>query len=98
MVEKGRGGLVKYLAGGAIISLGVIAAPALADVTQGDLDEEREQVRLVTNNSLARSAAYSAAVAPEAALINRLDRLVVGLTSRERDLVQARRAAQDRCR
>ncbi|MEK7251631.1 MAG: peptidoglycan DD-metalloendopeptidase family protein [Actinomycetota bacterium] len=87
---------MKYLAVVAVFALGVIAAPALADVTQGDLDEAREQVRLVTEQLADKVATYDAAVAQEAALVDRLDRLVVDLTARERDLVQARRSARDR--
>jgi len=82
----------------AVLALVVLAAaaPALADVTQGDLEEAREQVRRVTERLADEVASYDAAVSQEAALLDRLDQLLVEMTARERDLVLARRAARDR--
>ena len=72
------------------------AGPAFADVAQGEFEEAREEVRRVTQHLAGEVAAYDAAVSQEAALLDRLDRLLVELTARERDLVRARGAARDR--
>ena len=69
----------------AVLALVVLAAaaPALADVTQGDLEEAREQVRRVTERLADEVASYDAAVSQEAALLDRLDQLFVELTARD---------------
>ncbi len=72
------------------------ATPALADVTQGDVDDARDRVRRVTEKLAGEVAAYEAAVSEAARLLDHLERLRVQLTVRERDLVQVRRAARSR--
>lgn len=70
--------------------------PAAAQVTPGDVAAARERLRQVTDRLAGEVAAYDAALSEEAALRDRLDRLRVDLTARERALVLARRAARDR--
>ena len=72
------------------------AAPALGDVTQGDLEQAQEQLRRVSERLADEVAAYEAAVSEEAMLVDRLDELRVQLTARERELVVARAAARAR--
>lgn len=82
----------------AILPLALLAVglPALADVSQGDVDEARQRLRQVNEQLAEEVAAYDSAVSQEAVLRDRLDRLLVELTARERELVAARRAARDR--
>ena len=83
--------------GGIVVFLLVAwSLPAAAEVTRGDLDDAREEVRRVTQRLVDEVAAYEAALAEEAGLLDALDRLRVELTARERDLVVARRSARER--
>jgi murein DD-endopeptidase MepM/ murein hydrolase activator NlpD len=75
---------------------GALAAPALAEVTRGDVEDAREALRQVRERLADEVAAYEAAVAEEAALLDTLDRLRVQLTARERELVLARSSARER--
>lgn len=75
---------------------GVLAAPALAEVTRGDVEDAREALRQVRERLADEVADYEAAVSEEAALLDTLDRLRVQLTARERELVLARGAARER--
>jgi len=72
------------------------AAPAWAEITPADLDDAREQIRMVASELEARVSEYDAVVLEENRLRSKLDDLVVTLTARERELVLARRAARDR--
>lgn len=83
---------------GAVLVVLLVArsVPAAAEVTRGDLEDAREEVRRVTERLADEVAEYEAAVVEEAALIDALDRLRVQLTARERDLVVARRSARER--
>lgn len=78
------------------LALLAIGLPALADVSSGDVEEARQKLRQVNERLSEEVAAYDSAVSQEALLRDRLDRLLVELTARERDLVAARRAARDR--
>lgn len=81
----------------AALALLIVGVPvALAEVTPGDVEDARDQVRRVTERLADEVAAYEAAVSAEADLADRLDRLQVQLTARERDLVLAQRAARFR--
>ncbi|HAX80965.1 MAG TPA: hypothetical protein DCY40_00155 [Actinobacteria bacterium] len=75
---------------------GILAAPALAEVTRGDVEDAREALRQVRERLADEVAAYEAAVSEEAALLDTLARLRVQLTARERELVLARGAARER--
>ncbi len=87
---------MKRLGGFLVVLLVAWSVPAAAEVTRNDLDEAREEVRRVTERLADEVAAYEAAVAEEAALLDALDRLRVQLTARERDLVVAQRSARER--
>jgi murein DD-endopeptidase MepM/ murein hydrolase activator NlpD len=86
---------VRVLAAALVVMM-MAATPALADVTQNDLDAARDRLRAVTERLADEVAAYEAAVSEEVGLEDRLDRLRVQLTARERELVLARAAARDR--
>jgi murein DD-endopeptidase MepM/ murein hydrolase activator NlpD len=87
---------VRRLGGIVVFLLVAWSVPVAAEVTRGDLDDAREEVRRVTERLADEVAAYEAAVAEEAGLLDALDRLRVQLTARERDLVVARRSARER--
>jgi murein DD-endopeptidase MepM/ murein hydrolase activator NlpD len=86
---------MRVLAAALVVVL-MAAAPALGDVTQNDLDAARDRLRAVTERLADEVAAYEATVTEEVVLEDRLDRLRVQLTARERELVLARAAARDR--
>ena len=77
-------------------SLLLIVVPASADVSPGDVEAARQKLREVSERLQGEVANYEQAVADEAILRDRLDRLVVELSSRERELVLARSEARDR--
>ena len=72
------------------------AVPAAADVTPEDVDAARDRLREVQERLEGEVERYEGVVAEEAILRDRLDRLLVGLAARERELVVARRMARDR--
>jgi murein DD-endopeptidase MepM/ murein hydrolase activator NlpD len=72
------------------------AVPAAADVTPADVDAARDRLREVQERLEDEVERYEGVVAEEAILRDRLDRLLVGLAARERELVIARRTARDR--
>lgn len=74
----------------------LMAFPASAEVSAADVDRARERLREVTDRLHDQVARYDEAVAEEALLRDRLDRLVVDLARRERELVLARAAARER--
>jgi len=72
------------------------AVPAAADVTSEDVAAARDRLREVQERLEDEVERYEGVVAEEAILRDRLDRLLVGLAARERELVIARRTARDR--
>jgi peptidoglycan LD-endopeptidase LytH len=77
----------------------LVAAPLLpvsAQVTLADVEEARRELRRVSESLATQASRYDAAVAREAILHDRLDRMLVELAARERDLVVARRIALER--
>ena len=72
------------------------ALPAAAQVTWGDVEAARERLRVVSAQLESEVAQYEAAALEEAQLRDRLDRIVVDLAARERELVLVRRSARDR--
>jgi len=75
--------------------VGLPVIPVGAEVTPADVDTARQELREVSDTLLSQTARYDEAVAQEAVLHDRLDRMLVELTTRERDLDRARRAALD---
>lgn len=74
----------------------VAAVPASADVTADEVTAARDALREVQARLEDEVARYDDVVAEEALLRDRLDRLLVGLAARERELLMARRSARDR--
>lgn len=77
-------------------SLLMVALPAGAEVTPADVARAREELRQVSDRLRDQVARYDQAVAEEALLRDRLDRLVVELTARERAVAVARATARGR--
>ena len=74
----------------------VAAVPASAgNVTEEDVIAARERLREVQAHLEEQVARYDEVVAEEAVLHDRLQRLLVDLSARERDVVLARRTARD---
>jgi murein DD-endopeptidase MepM/ murein hydrolase activator NlpD len=76
-----------------LVALPVI--PVGAEVTPAEVDTARQELREVSDMLQSQTARYDDAVAREAVLRDRLDRMLVELTVRERDLDLARRDALD---
>lgn len=74
----------------------VITTSALADVTIQDVEEARRRLRQVAAELEDEVAAYDAAVAEQVRLEERLERLILDLSARERELTLARRQARER--
>lgn len=74
----------------------LVAVPASADVTADDVVAARAELREVQARLEDEVERYDDIVAEEALLRDRLDRLLVGLAARERELMLARRTARDR--
>lgn len=93
---------MRRLAASGILAAAVVAVtvfltlPAGADVSAADVEEARARLREVNTLLGDQVAAYDAAVVREVELRDRLDGLVVDLSTRERELAVARRAAKDR--
>ncbi|MFH2072978.1 MAG: peptidoglycan DD-metalloendopeptidase family protein [Actinomycetota bacterium] len=73
-----------------------VTLPAFADVTSQQVEEARARLREVNDRLSEQVAGYDAAVVREVELKDRLDRIVVDLATRERELALARRTAHDR--
>ena len=73
-----------------------VTLPAFADVTSQQVEEARARLREVNERLSEQVAGYDAAVVREVELKDRLDRIVVDLATRERELALARRTAHDR--
>lgn len=69
--------------------------PVRAEVTPADVETARAELNEVSETLQSQTARYDEAVAREAVLRDRLDRMLVELTARERDLEKARRDALD---
>ena len=80
----------------AFLTVSAVATAALADVTAQDVDEARRRLQAVAAELQDEVAAYDAAVSEQARLEARLDRLVLDLSNRERELALARRQARER--
>ena len=80
----------------AFLTVSAIATAALADVTAQDVEDARRRLQEVAAELEDEVAAFDAALAEQARLEARLDRLVLDLSNRERDLALARRQARDR--
>jgi murein DD-endopeptidase MepM/ murein hydrolase activator NlpD len=80
----------------AFVTVSAVATAALADVTAQDVEDARRKLQAVSAELQDEVAAYDAAVTEQARLEARLDRLVLDLSARERDLNLARRQARDR--
>ena len=81
---------------GVMVSLLAAWPAAAGDVTEEDLVAARERLREVQALLEDQVDRYDEVVAEEAVLHDRLERLLVELSSRERDVVLARRTARDR--
>lgn len=95
----GSGGDVRRRILLVVVVLGLLlpALPALAgDVTYEEVEAARQALREVANELEDRVAAYDRAVIEESLLRDRLDDMSVAVSSRERELVVARRSARDR--
>ncbi|MEX1207490.1 MAG: M23 family metallopeptidase [Acidimicrobiia bacterium] len=82
-----------------VVALGyslLAAVPASADVTADEVAAARDALREVQSRLEDEVGRYDDVVAEEALLRDRLDRLLVGLAARERELLLARRSARDR--
>jgi len=84
------------LAPAIVIGILFAATPAAAQVTPADVEAAREKVREVTDLLQGRVLELEDAQLREAELRDRLDRLIVDLAARERELVAARRDARER--
>jgi len=73
-----------------------IALPAFADVTAQEVEAARARLREVNQELSEQVAGYDAAVVREVELRDRLDRILVDLATRERELTLARRDARAR--
>ena len=81
---------------GVVVSLMAALPAAAGDVTEEDVVAARERLREVQAQLEEQVARYDEVVAEEAVLYDRLQRLLVDLSARERDVVLARRTARDR--
>jgi len=73
-----------------------MALPAFADVTSQAVEDARARLREVNAELSEQVAGYDAAVVREVELRDRLDQILVDLSTRERELVLARREARER--
>lgn len=80
----------------ALAALAVPMFPAGAQVTRSDVEEARNELRRVSAELSEQVGLYDAAVAQEAVLSDRLDRMRLELAARERGLVLARSVARER--
>jgi len=85
-----------FAAVAAFLTVSALATAALADVTAQDVEDARRKLQAVSAELQDEVAAYDAAVSEQAGLEARLDRLVLDLSARERDLNLARRQARER--
>jgi peptidoglycan LD-endopeptidase LytH len=78
------------------LTMAVPMLPVGAQVSPADVEEARQELRRVSERLTEQVGRYEAALAREALLGDRLDRMMVQLAARESDLVVARRVARDR--
>ena len=74
----------------------VAVGTAVAQVTAEEVEQARLELRAIAEELEGEVAAYDAAVVDHVGLQDRLSRLVVDLTARERELVSARLEARER--
>jgi murein DD-endopeptidase MepM/ murein hydrolase activator NlpD len=80
----------------ALLVVAGLAVPAQADVTAAQVEEARQHLREVSAELEGEVALYEAAVLEESQLRERVERVRLDLTTRERELALARTAARAR--
>lgn len=80
----------------AVLVVAALAAPARAQVTAAQVEEARQRLREVSAELEGEVARYEAALLEESQLRERVERVRLELTARERELALARTAARAR--
>lgn len=79
-----------------VLAVAVLAVPAQADVTAAQVEEARQRLREVSARLAGEVTRYEAALLEESQLRERVERVRLDLTNRERELALARTAARAR--
>ena len=86
---------MRRLAAGVVLLLLMSAVPAMAQITQDDLEDARDRIRELSADLDVKAAEYESATNEQEALSAELDRLVIELAVKERELAEAKVSARE---